>query len=52
MVFIWTDQDWFGLMIFKNFADEDRIGFNFFGSGLDSDGKISQSTHLCRIYGL
>jgi len=34
-------------MIFKNFTDQDWIGFNFIGSGLDSDGKISQSAHLC-----
>jgi len=26
-------------MIFKNFADQDWIGFNFFGSGLNSDRK-------------
>jgi len=32
-----ADQDWIGLMIFKNFADQDWIGFNFIGSGLDSD---------------
>ena len=31
--FTWADQDW--------------IGFNLFGSGLDSDWKISQSAHLC-----
>jgi len=29
----WADQDWIGLMIFKNFADQDWIGFNFCGSG-------------------
>jgi len=23
-----ADQDWIGLMIFKNFADQDWIGFN------------------------
>jgi len=40
-------QDWIILMIFKNFADQDWIGFNFWGSGLHSDWKISQSTHLC-----
>jgi len=40
-------QDWIGLMIFKNFVDQDWIGFNFIGSGLDSDRKISQSAHLC-----
>jgi len=34
-------------MIFKNFADQDWIGLNFFRSGLDSDWKILQSTHLC-----
>jgi len=33
-------------MIFKNFADQDWIGFKFCGSGLDSDCKISQSAHL------
>jgi len=32
-----TVQDWIGLMIFKNSADQDWIGFNFIGSGLDSD---------------
>jgi len=32
--FAWTDQNWIGLMIFKNFADQDWIGFNFIG-GLD-----------------
>jgi len=30
-------QDWIGLMIFKNFADQDWIRFNFIRSGLDSD---------------
>jgi len=30
-------QDWIGLMIFKNFAEQDWIGFNFIGSRLDSD---------------
>jgi len=44
-----TDQDWIGLMIFKNFADRDWIGFNFCISGLDSDWKISQSAHLCNL---
>jgi len=36
--FRWADQDWIGLMNFKNFADQDWIGFNFnfIGSGLDS----------------
>jgi len=36
-------------MIFKNFADQDWIGFNFIGSGLDLDRKISQSAHLCSV---
>jgi len=36
-------------MIFKNFANQDGIGFNFIGSGLGSDRKISQSAHFCRI---
>jgi len=30
-------QDWIGLMIFKNFANQDLIGFIFIGSALDSD---------------
>jgi len=33
-------------MIFKNFADQDRIRFNFCGSGLDSDWKICQSANF------
>jgi len=33
-------------MIFKNFADQDWIGLNFIGSGLDSDWKVSQSAHF------
>jgi len=32
---------------FQKIADPDWIGFNFFGSGMDLDWKISQSTHLC-----
>jgi len=32
-----ADQDWIGLMIFKNLADQDWIGFNFIRLGLDSD---------------
>jgi len=44
--FIWADQHWIGLMIFKNFAVQYWIRFNFIGSGLDSNSKISQSTHL------
>jgi len=44
--FTLADQDWIGLMIFKNFADQDRIRFNFIGSGLDSDWKISQSAYF------
>ena len=35
-----------GLMISKKFADQSWIGFNFIGSWLDSDQKISQSAHL------
>jgi len=30
---LWADQDWIGLMIFKNFAEQDWIGFNFIGPG-------------------
>jgi len=44
--FPWADQDYIRLRIFKNFANQDWIGVNFIGSGLDSDWKISQSTHL------
>jgi len=33
--FTLADQDWIGLMIFKNFADQDWIGFNFIQTGLD-----------------
>ena len=44
--FPWPDQGWIGLINFKNFADQDWIGFNFIGSGLNSDWKISQSSHL------
>ena len=32
-----ADKDWIGQVIFKNFANQDWIGFNFIGSGLDSD---------------
>ena len=46
--FTWTDQDWIGLMIFKNLVDQDWIGFNFVRSGLDSNWKSSQSAHLCQ----
>jgi len=35
--FTLADQDWIGLVIFKNVANQDWIGFNFIGSGLDSD---------------
>jgi len=35
--FTLVNQDWIGLVIFKNFADQDWIGFNFMGSGLDLD---------------
>jgi len=35
--FTLADQDWIGPMIFKNFADQGWIGFNFIGSGLDWD---------------
>jgi len=32
-----ADHDWIGLMIFKNFPDQYWIGFNFIGTGVDSD---------------
>jgi len=32
---------------FQKICGQDWIGFNFIGSGLDSDWKISQSAHLC-----
>jgi len=35
--FTLADQDWIGMMIFKNFVDQDWIGLNFIGAGLDSD---------------
>jgi len=35
--FTLVDQDWIGLMIFKNFADQVWIRFKFIGPGLDSD---------------
>jgi len=33
---------------FQKFANQNWIGLNFIGSGLDSDWKISQSAHLCK----
>jgi len=44
--FTWSDQEWIGLMIFKNFVDQEWIGFNFIGSGLDWNWKISHLAHL------
>jgi len=35
--FTLADQDQVGLMIIKNLADQDWIGFNFCVFGLDSD---------------
>jgi len=35
--FTLADQDWIRLMSLKNFVDQDWIGFNFIGSGLESD---------------
>jgi len=35
--FALVDQHWIGLIIKKNSADQDWIGFNFIRSGLDSD---------------
>jgi len=32
-----ADQDWIGLLIFKKFASQDWIGFNFIRTGLESD---------------
>ena len=37
-------------MIFKNFADQDLIAFNFTGSGLDSDWEISQGPAILQIW--
>jgi len=34
--FALEDHDWIGLVIFKNFPEQDWMGFNFIGSGLDS----------------
>jgi len=36
-IFTIADQDLIGLIIFKYFADEGWIGFNYYGSGLNSD---------------
>jgi len=47
--FALVEQGWIGLTIFKNFADQDWTGFNFIGSGLNSDWKVSQSAHLCYL---
>ena len=47
--FTLVEQGWIGLTIFKNFSDQDWTGFNFIGSGLNSDWKISQSAHLCYL---
>jgi len=33
----------------QKFVDQNLIGFNFIGSGLDSDWKISQSAHLWAV---
>jgi len=44
--FTLVDQDWIRLIIFKNFAGQAWIGFNYIGSGLDSDWNILQSAHL------
>jgi len=35
--FTLADQDWIRLMSLKPFGDQNWIGFNFIGSGLDSD---------------
>jgi len=35
--FTLADHDWIGLMIFKNFADQAQVGFNFIGSRLELD---------------
>ena len=35
--FTLADQDWIGLVIFKNFADQVWIRLNFIGSRLDLD---------------
>ena len=34
---------------FQKFCHQDCIRFNFIGSELESDGKISQSAHLCSL---
>jgi len=38
-------SDWW----FSKICGQDWIGFNFVRSGLDSDWKIAQSAHLCKI---
>jgi len=47
--FTLADQDWIGPIIFKMLVDQDWIRFNFTGSRLDLEWKISHSAHLCRI---
>jgi len=44
--FTLSDQDWIGLVIWKIFAIQDWIEFNFIGSGWTRT-EISQSVHLC-----
>jgi len=44
--FAWADQDWIGLMIFKNFADQGWIGFNFVGQ----DWTRTEKFHSPLIY--
>jgi len=44
--FIWVDQDWIGLLIFKNFADRTGSDSTFVDQDWNSDCKISQSAHL------
>jgi len=38
-----ADQDWIGLMIFRNFADQDWIGFSFIGQDCTKTKKFHRT---------
>jgi len=48
-----ADQDWIGLMIFKNFADQDWIGLNLIGQDWTRTKKFHSpliSVVLCAVF--
>jgi len=45
--YIWVDQDGIGLMIILKNSESGLDPIQFFWAGLDSNGEISQSIHLC-----